>query len=61
MSGAKSLISMRGGDEMSSYLSYSSGFMVPSYELDAVRIAQFQACEQRDGFDTEQSSVDIIA
>lgn len=42
-------------------LGYAAGLVVPADEVDAVRVAQLQADEQRYGLDREEAAVDIVA
>lgn len=42
-------------------LCHCATLVVPSDELDAVRIPQFEAGQERDGLDAEQPSVDVVA
>lgn len=42
------------------HLCHSSRLVVPPDELDSVRIPQLEASQERDGFDAEEPSVDVI-
>ena len=43
------------------HLCHCATLVVPSDELDAVRIPQFETGQERDGLDAEQASVDVVA
>lgn len=42
-------------------LGNSSRLVVPADEVDAVRIAEFETNQQRDGFDTEEAAINVVA
>jgi len=41
-------------------LGYATGFVVATDEVNSVRISKLQAYEKGDGFDAEETSIDII-
>ena len=42
-------------------LSNTSRLVVAADEVDAVRIAEFETDQQRDGFDTEEAAINVVA
>ena len=42
-------------------LGYTPGFVVAADEVDAVRVAEFEADEEGDCFDGEEAAVDVVA
>ena len=39
----------------------AAGFVIATDQMDALGIAEFQADEERDGFDGEETAVNIVA
>lgn len=52
---------MGGSKTRETDLGDGSGFVVPSYQLYSIGVSEFQACEEGDGFDGEETSIDVVA
>lgn len=42
-------------------LGHASRFMIPSYQMDAVGVSQFQTHKKRNRLNAEHASIDVIA
>jgi len=48
------------GRMLDAYLCYCSRLVVPSNQLDSVWVSQLETCEERNGFDAEETAVDVV-